>query len=140
MRVGIVGGYGKMGRWFCKNLPYDVAIFGKDIEKTKICSKELSVKFFRELEELLEFSDLILVSVPLTENKRVLEEIKEKIPSEKMIFDIASLKMESVKVLKDYPKSVKVSSIHPMFGPKVKGLEGKKVIVVPVYGRNLNFS
>ncbi|MFQ5891241.1 MAG: prephenate dehydrogenase/arogenate dehydrogenase family protein [Candidatus Methanofastidiosia archaeon] len=135
MRVGIVGGYGKMGRWFCKNLPYDVAIFGRDFEKTKIFSKELGVKSFRKLDELLDFSDLIVVSVPLIENKRVLEEVRERIPSKKMIFDIASLKIESVKILADYPESVKVSSVHPMFGPKAKDFEGKKVIVVPVDGR-----
>lgn len=132
MRIGIVGGCGKMGQWLCKTLPYQIAVYEKDSKKVTECRKKMKVKFFLKIEELLHFSDMIIVSVPLKKNKSVLEEIKKKIPSGKMVCDIASLKKDSVSVLSKYPKNVKVSSIHPMFGPGIEGFRGKKVIIIPV--------
>lgn len=136
MRVGIIGGYGRMGQWLCANLPdCELAIYGRDSKKTFNCAQKLDVRAVDDIEELLDFADMIVVSVPLQYNASMLEKIRYLIPSGKMICDIASLKSESVRILSTYPEHVCVSSVHPMFGPGSPGFEGKKVVIVPVEKR-----
>jgi prephenate dehydrogenase len=136
MRVGIVGGYGKMGQWFCRNLPEcDIAIYGRDVERTQQCAQHLGVTPLENLESLLAFAEMIIVSVPLVENASMLEKIRDLLPPDRKICDIASLKSASVQILSTYPHHATVSSVHPMFGPGTPGFEGKKVVIVPLESR-----
>jgi prephenate dehydrogenase len=134
--VGIVGGYGKMGQWLCKNLSgCEMAIYGRNFKKTHDCAQKLGVNAVEDIEGLLAFADMIMVSVPLVQNAVMLEKIRDLIPPGKRICDIASLKSESVRVLSTYPDYVTVSSVHPMFGPGSPGFKGKKVVIVPIEKR-----
>jgi prephenate dehydrogenase len=136
MRVGIVGGYGKMGQWFCRNLPdCDIAIYGRDSTKTRKCAQTLGVTPMEDLESLLAFAEMIIVSVPLAENASMLEKIRNLLPPGRKICDIASLKSRSVQILSTYPPHATVSSVHPMFGPGSPGFTGKKVVIVPLESR-----
>lgn len=136
MRVGIVGGYGKMGQWFCRNLSAcDVAIYGRNSTKTRQCAQKLGVRPMEDIESLLEYAEMIMVSVPLGETASMLEKIRDFVPAGKKICDIASLKSKAVQILSTYPQHIAVASVHPLFGPGSPGFNGKKVIIVPVESR-----
>ncbi|MBU6997792.1 MAG: prephenate dehydrogenase/arogenate dehydrogenase family protein [Theionarchaea archaeon] len=136
MRVGIVGGYGKMGQWFCRNLSdCDIAIYGRDSTKTRQCAQKLGVRPMEDIKSLLDYAEMIIVSVPLSETASMLERIKDFVPAGKKICDIASLKSKAVQVLSTYPQHIAVSSVHPLFGPGSPGFNRKKVIIVPVESR-----
>jgi len=136
MRVGIIGGCGKMGQWFCRNLSdCEIAIYGRDHTRTRQCAQEWEVHPLFDIASLCEYADLIMVSVPLGETGSVLKKIKNLIPQGKKICDIASLKSETVQILSTFPGHSTVGSVHPLFGPGSPGFRGKKVIIVPVESR-----
>lgn len=136
MRVGIIGGCGKMGQWFCRNLSgCEIAIYGRDHTRTRQCAQEWEVYPLFDIPSLCEYADLIMVSVSLGETGAVLKKVRDLIPPGKKICDIASLKSEAVQILSTYPQHSTVASVHPLFGPGSPGFRGKKVIIVTVESR-----
>ncbi|NJE09163.1 prephenate dehydrogenase [Thermococcus sp. M39] len=131
MRIGIIG-YGKMGRLFAKEFStnHEVGIYSRH-------AKEIEFKLFSSIEELFKWADVIIVAKSLEETPQVLEtlaKLSEKSEG-KVIFDISTFKKDVIEVYKRFPESVKVCSVHPMFGAGAKSFEGRRFIVIPVEGR-----
>jgi len=131
MRIGIIG-YGKMGKLFAKEFStrHEVGIYSNHAEKSEF-------KLFSSIEELFKWADLIVIAKSLEETPKVLEELaklSEKIEG-KVIFDISTFKRDVIEIYKRFPESVKVCSVHPMFGAGAKSFKGKRFIVIPVEGR-----
>ncbi len=131
-RIGVVGGLGRMGRWMAERLSsirkvavYDVSAGPPPPGCFRVDS----------LAELLEWSDVVIVATPLGKTPEVLEEIAEDVPEGRLVFDLSTLKLRVVEALSKFPRDVMVCSVHPLFGPGAEGLEGRRVAVVPVPGR-----
>ncbi|MFA4639411.1 prephenate dehydrogenase/arogenate dehydrogenase family protein [Pyrococcus kukulkanii] len=128
MRIG-VSGYGKMGRTFARIL--------RKKHEVKVYSN-YSKRDFSNLKELYEWSDVIILATSMEKIRDQLQELKkiaQENPKDAVLFDIATFKSEIIGLYVDFPKSVKVASVHPMFGPGVTSFEGEKFIIVPVPGR-----
>lgn len=134
MKLGIVG-FGKMGKLFASVMSEHFVIEIYDIDTRKLESLGKYIVQY-SLEDLVSDCNVILVSTPLSVTPNVLKQIKriilEKSLKDKLIFDIATFKSEVIAVLKKYPKSVKVCSIHPLFGPGAKTIENRKIVIIPV--------
>ena len=124
--VLIIGGAGKMGRWFARFLTSQ----GFSVE---IADPAGPVEGFPHLDDWRESPlrhDIILVATPLRVSSTVLEELASRRPRG-VVFDIGSLKSPlraGLEALKD--AGVAVASIHPMFGPDTELLSGRHVIFV----------
>lgn len=136
-RIGVIG-YGKMGRLFTKIFKKyfkEVSIYDvRDIEE----ALEDVVKT-ESLEELIESSDLIMVSTPLTTIHETLRELRELVVKKnvegKTIFDIATIKYRVVHELMKFPDNIDVATVHPMFGPNIESHIGEKIFVMGIPGR-----
>ena len=130
-RIGIIG-YGKMGKLFAREFSrkFDVAICSEHAEKEEF-------RTFSSVEELFNWADVIVIAKSLGETPQVLEEFAELSErcTGKIIFDISTFKRDIVEIYKRFPKSVKVCSVHPMFGAGAGSLKGRRFIVIPVEGR-----
>src|SRR4030095_2224212 len=117
----VIGGAGKMGRWFCEFLSsqsYAVTVADPAIGTQWQDSK---------LEE-----DLIVVATPLQIADRILHELAARRPRG-TIFDIGSLKTPlraGIGALQS--AGCNVTSVHPMFGPDTELLSGRHVIFIDV--------
>lgn len=126
--VLVIGGGGRMGRWFAHFLAsqeYRVVIAdpGRAIEGLQ-CHTD-----WREIE--LDF-DVVVVATPLRAAAEIMRELAAKRPSG-LVFDIGSLKGPLKDSLSELVNAgVKVTSIHPMFGPDTDLLSGRHVILVDV--------
>ncbi|MEZ0344629.1 MAG: prephenate dehydrogenase/arogenate dehydrogenase family protein [Caldimicrobium sp.] len=123
--VGIIGGAGKMGRFFKKFFEkkgYPVLISDKD--------EGLSLK------ELLEKSKVILLSLPMEVFPEVVKNMAPLVREEHWILDICSLKLEPARTMKKYLKKGELLATHPLFGPYEKDLSGKIVALYPLRGKN----
>lgn len=121
-RITIIGGRGKMGQWFARELSecgHDVSAFGN--------------QDWSNAQSLLGDADLVLVSVPIEKTVEIIKCAAQYLKPSTAIADITSVKNEPVKAMLEHHKGA-VMGLHPMFGPKVESFADQ--IVVVCRGRN----
>ncbi len=118
MKAGIIGGTGKMGRLFApvfERAGYDVLVSGRSTPLTN--------------RDLAEQCDLVIVSVPIHDTVRVIEEISPVLKKDQILCDFTSLKTEPVAAM--LKSKARVIGLHPLFGPTVQSLRHQTIIVCP---------
>ncbi|HEY0681170.1 MAG TPA: prephenate dehydrogenase/arogenate dehydrogenase family protein [Steroidobacter sp.] len=124
----IIGGTGKMGRWFSEFMSsqgYTVTV--ADPARKPDNAAYAYIADWRE--SSLDY-DLIVVATPLKIANVVLQELAARKPRG-VVFDIGSLKTplrQGIDALQS--AGVKVTSVHPMFGPDTELLSGRHVIFI----------
>lgn len=73
--------------------------------------------------------DVVIVSVPISSVSETLEALNRICRDDTLIFDISSLKSPFVHILKDMASTRNVCSIHPMFGPSIRSMHGRNLII-----------
>lgn len=117
--IAIVGGYGKMGRWFAdllKGAGHRVDVIDPSSGNGLVL-------------EDAKWADAVIVSVPISRTGSVLQKLDEICKPETLIFDVASLKSPFIDTLTDMGSRRRVSSVHPMFGPSAESMYERNVIV-----------
>ncbi|MGH8242513.1 MAG: prephenate dehydrogenase/arogenate dehydrogenase family protein [Steroidobacteraceae bacterium] len=127
-RALVIGGRGKMGRWFVEFLDsqgYAVEIadpagpLGTRAHRADWQSDDLS-------------HEVIVVATPLGITASILEQLARHRPPG-LVFDIGSLKTPLRQGLEALRQAgVRVASLHPMFGPDTDLLSGRHIIQVDV--------
>ena len=133
MRIAIVGGAGKMGRWFARFLMEDgkdVAIAGRNRERLLETGKELGVETMTGLKGIGS-ADVILISVPIDSFGEVVEQISRHVRPGQIIVDITSVKAFPVETMHRYLKDSLVLGVHPMFGPGARDIANKNFVLTP---------
>jgi chorismate mutase/prephenate dehydrogenase len=127
-RALVIGGRGKMGRWFVDFLDSQ----GYEVEIADPAGPD-GVRAHREDWQSDELShDVIVVATPLGITASILEQLARHRPPG-LVFDIGSLKTPLRKGLDSLRQAgLRVSSVHPMFGPDTDLLSGRHVIHVDV--------
>ncbi len=118
MKVGIVGGTGRMGRFFADvfdRAGYEVAVSGR---RTPRSARHLAAD-----------CDIIMVSVPIRQTVQVIREIAPILTKGQLFCDLTSLKTDPVNAMLE--SAAEVIGLHPMFGPTVSGLRGQTIIATP---------
>jgi len=132
-RIAIIGGAGKMGRWFANFLLRDgkeVAIADSNREKLLEARTQLAVKTMPNV-EAVRSADTVLISVPIDSFEEVVEQIHPYTHSGQVIIDITSVKVFPVEVMHKYIGAGLVLGAHPMFGPGAKDVSNKNFILTP---------
>jgi len=115
--IGIIGGTGKMGRFFAKFFQeqgYRVLISGRSTSLTN--------------QELVKKVDVVIVSVLIENTIKVIREIAPLLKSNQLLMDFTSLKVEPVKEM--LKSSASVIGVHPLFGP-TNSLANQIIILCP---------
>ncbi len=118
MLAGIIGGTGKMGRFFASVFAaagWDVIVSGRD---TPLSNREVA-----------ERADVVMVAVPIGRTIAVIDEIAPVLTEEQLLCDITSLKVEPVRAM--LASKAGVVGLHPMFGPGAESLRNQTIIVTP---------
>jgi prephenate dehydrogenase len=133
MKVAILGGYGKMGRWFARMLLSEglqVVIAGRDRAKLEQAARELSCQCASN-EEAVKQADAVILSVPIDSFETTVREIAPFVKSGQYIFDITSVKAQPVETMHTYLSGCRVLGTHPMFGPGAEGIAGQRFVLTP---------
>ena len=115
-RICIIGGNGKMGGMMARLLEgNEVAIIDPNAGNGLI------------LEDSSNY-EVVIVSVPISATRDTLLKL-DGICRDQLIFDISSLKSPFLDILKDMGARRRVCSVHPMFGPGIKSVQGRNMIL-----------
>jgi len=119
IKVGIIGGTGKLGQWFKR-------FFEKNSCQVFITSRKTKLK----PKECARLCDVVIVCVPIGITVKVIKEIAPYVREDALLADFTSLKKEPVKAMLKYSKSA-VIGMHPVFGPSAKTIENQTVVLCP---------
>lgn len=131
--ISIVGGTGGMGKLFAKifkNYAKEVIICSRNIVKANKVAKRLNVSAW-PLEECNK-ADVVMVSIPIEKTYKVCKEISEKMKKGTLLIELSSVKRGIAdKLSKDLKeKGINYLSLHPLFGPRIRSLRGKKIVTI----------
>ncbi len=129
--VGIVGGKGRMGKWFERFLKEDVGL------NVLICDLNTEVK----LDDIVKNCEVVIVSVPMEAFESVIKELGPKMRQEAFLTDLCSLKSVQVDTMLRYTQDsqCEVVGTHPLFGPAEDSIQGRRVAICPARGRRWLF-
>lgn len=123
-KILIIGGLGKMGNWLAEffiSSGYEVTIFDKSESNPKVS--------INDFPKIINDYDFIAISTPLNSLKIVLNDII-KLKPRGTVFDIGSLKSHILDEIQcGIDQGLKITSLHPMFGPNIRTLNGRNVIL-----------
>ena len=121
--IGIIGGKGKMGRWFArffKDHGLDPLISDVGTELTPI--------------ELARRAEVVIVSVPMDVFPQVIQEIGPAMPPTSFLTDLCSLKERQLECMLKHTRC-EVCGTHPLFGPFEDSIKGRRVAICPGRGK-----
>lgn len=122
----VIGGAGKMGRWFSNFLTAQ----GYAVTVSDPAGPVPGLKYEADWQASALDQDLIVVATPIKLANEVLTQLAARKPRG-MVFDLGSLKTPLRAGLNALQAAgVKVTSVHPMFGPDTELLSGRHVIFI----------
>ena len=125
-RALVIGGSGRMGGWLLRFLSSQ----GFGLEIADPAAGPPDVPRIADWEESPLDHDLIVVAATLTASATILHGLAARKPKG-LVFDVGSLKGPLIPALDALRTAgVKVTSIHPMFGPNTELLSGRHVIFI----------
>ncbi len=134
MRVAIIGGTGKMGRWLANFLLRDgkeVTVIGRNEAKLREVRQQLGVEATTGFSPAVGNADVVLISVPIDSFEEVVRELAPHLKPGQIIVDITSVKAFPVAVMHQYLKAGSVLGTHPMFGPGARDIHNQNFVLTP---------
>ncbi len=136
MKVAIIGGSGKMGRWFARHLReegHEVVISGRTESKVMQARRELGVGVAANI-EAVKGAEVVLLSVPIDTFEDIVVELAPHIRPEQVVVDVTSVKVMPVAAMHRHLKTRKLLGTHPLFGPGAQGIAGQNFVLTPTNG------
>lgn len=133
MKVAIIGGSGKMGRWFARFLLQEgkeVIITGRNQKKLREAGQQLEVEVASNV-EAVKSADVVILSVPIDNFEEVVQQLSPYTRAGQIIVDITSIKVSPVETMHRYIKAGRVLGIHPVFGPGAKSMANQNFVLTP---------
>ncbi|MFC2005959.1 prephenate dehydrogenase/arogenate dehydrogenase family protein [Chloroflexota bacterium] len=134
MRVAIIGGSGKMGRWFANFLLKDgkeVIILGRNEKKLLEVKEQLGIEVSTST-EAVKNADVVLISVPIDNFEEVVKQLPPYLNPKQIIIDITSIKVFPVETMHKHIKTASVLGVHPVFGPGAKDIINRNFVLTPI--------
>ena len=134
MRVAIIGGSGKMGRWFASFLLKDgkeVIIAGRNEKKLEEARQQLGIEVTTSLAAAVEGADVVLISVPVDNFEEVVKQLQLHLHPGQIIIDITSIKVSPVAIMHKHIKTGVALGAHPVFGPGASDIVNKNFVLTP---------
>jgi prephenate dehydrogenase len=132
-KIGIIGGAGKMGRWFARLLlKEDFAVIISDTNNEALLAAQEELKVETALNpQIMNNADIILLAVNIDSFEETVKEIAPHQRPGQVIADITSLKEQPVELMHRYLEKAIVLGTHPLFGPGAKDLANQNFVLTP---------
>ncbi|MFC1953056.1 prephenate dehydrogenase [Chloroflexota bacterium] len=138
MRVAIIGGSGKMGRWFTGRFLEDgneVVIADRNEESLLEAGQQFGIEATTSLSLAVKDAKVVLLSVPIENFEEVVKKLQPHVHPDQIIIDITSIKTLPVDAMHKYLRDTLILGTHPVFGPGAKGLRNQNLVLTPTNER-----
>ncbi|MGF7118355.1 prephenate dehydrogenase [Methanobacterium oryzae] len=135
MQIAIIGGTRGLGKWiatFLKSRDFNVVITGRDQIIGERVSKKIGADYTNSNINAASEADVVIVSVPIDAMTSTIKEVAKVMKKGSLLMDVTSVKEEPAKAMKNYVRQgIEVLPTHPMFGPRIRSLDGQVVVLTP---------
>ncbi|MBS7627051.1 prephenate dehydrogenase/arogenate dehydrogenase family protein [Candidatus Bathyarchaeota archaeon] len=132
LTVNIVGGAGKMGKLLAKSMRGRVGtlrVISRSPERAEKAARELDVEW-APIEDAHN-ADVVIVSVPMDETVNACKNLAGRMSLGSLLVDLTSVKTGIVDAISaSTPPNIEYLSVHPLFGPNVENIAGKRIIAI----------
>jgi prephenate dehydrogenase len=136
MQIAVIGGTRGLGNWiaeYLKNKGYDVTITGRNRQIGLSIAKKMGLDYTSNNKDALINADLVIIAVPIESTSKTIKELAPHLKEGSLLMDVTSVKEEPAKVMQEYvPEGVEFLPSHPMFGPRIRSLDGQVVVLTPI--------
>jgi prephenate dehydrogenase len=137
MHVAIIGGTRGLGNWiadFLKERGCDVVITGRNSLMGMELSEKIGVSYTSNNIEAVSGAELVILAVPVNVTPQIIMEVAPHLKAGSLLVDVTSVKEEPSRAMEKFvPDGVEFLPTHPMFGPRIKSLDGQIVVLTPLY-------
>ena len=129
-KISIICVNGKMGRWFADYF-HKIGFRVKGFDT----NNEIKEKFIDKANSLVSAIlqiDYVLLCTPAKNTPEIIRLIAKEMKRGSYLIEISSQKSKTAQTLLKTPSKVNPICIHPMFGPGIKNIKGKNIIIVPI--------
>jgi prephenate dehydrogenase len=133
LKIAIIGGDGKMGRWFADFLldeGNEVIITGQDQKKLVETGRLLGAEVASN-EQAVKSADAVVISVPIDSFEEAVKQISPHARPGQIFMDITSVKVMPVNAMHQYLPQSLVLGTHPVFGPGAHNLANQNFVLTP---------
>jgi prephenate dehydrogenase len=136
IKIAVIGGTRGLGYWianFLKKRGCDLTITGRNSMVGKSLAKKMGVTYTSNNIEAVSQADVVILAVPIESTPHVIKEIASHLKEGSLLADVTSVKEEPATLMHQFvPSGVEVLPTHPMFGPRIRSLEGQVVVLTPL--------
>ena len=129
MKIAVIGGTRGLGKWiatFLSNKGYNVVITGRNKISGESVSKKIGVDYTDNNIEAAVSSDVVIISLPIDVTPKIIKELAPQMKKGSLLLDVTSVKEEPSNLMTEYAaEGVEVIPTHPMFGPRIRSLDGQ---------------
>jgi prephenate dehydrogenase len=118
MKVGIIGGTGRMGTLFS-------GVFSRAGHEVLVCGRSAPGR----CHDIAASCGIVMISVPIRHTVEVIREIAPILREDQILCDLTSLKTGPVAAM--LASRASVVGLHPMFGPTVSSLQRQIIVATP---------
>lgn len=136
MKVAVIGGTRGLGYWiasYLKKKKQSVTITGRDTMAGESSAKLIGVSYTPDNQKATSEADIVIIAVPIESNPEIIKDLAPLMKKGSLLMDVTSIKEEPALLMHEYaPEGVEVLPTHPMFGPRLRSLEGQVVVLTPL--------
>lgn len=115
-----------------KDRNFDVIITGRDEITGNKVSKKLGVDYTSSNEDAVSSAHIVILSVPINAVSKVIPQISPFLRKGTLLMDVTSVKEKPAEIMQKYaPEGVEIIPSHPLFGPRIRSLDGQVVVLTP---------
>lgn len=135
MKVSVIGGTRGLGYWIARFLKKNnlmVTITGRDTLAGESAAKSIGVSYTPNNQKAASEADIVIITVPIESTPQIIKDLAPIMKKGSLLIDVTSIKEEPTLLMEKYtPEGVEVLPSHPMFGPRIRSLEGQVVVLTP---------
>ncbi len=136
MKIAVIGGTKGLGEWiarFLKSKGFDVIVTGRDKLTGERASKKLGVDYTNNNSLAASEADVIIISVPIDVTSSTIKEIAHVLKKGSLLMDVTSVKEKPAEIMQKHaPEGVEIIPTHPLFGPRIRSLDGQVIVLTPL--------